>query len=63
MEKIHNDAIERRWEIKYLAYPYSRWTVEEHGEEDSAWRAFMLLWKSSPPAVNLSIRSRRIDLE
>ena len=34
MEQIHHDAIERRWEIKYLAYPYSRWTIEEHDEEE-----------------------------
>ena len=36
---------------------------EEHEEEDSARRAFMLLWKSTPPAINLSMRSRRVDLE
>mgnify|MGYP001158922479 CR=1 FL=1 len=63
MQQIHHDAIERRWEIKYLAYPYSRWTIEEHDEEESARGAFMLLWTSTPPAINLSMRSRRVDLE
>ena len=39
VEAIHDDGVRRRWEIKYLAAPYSHWTVEEHREEEAALEA------------------------
>ncbi len=50
-----------RWEIKYLAYPYTSWTLEEYEDGEEAQRAFRELWIGSPPALNLSMRSIRLD--
>jgi hypothetical protein len=52
-----------RWEIKYLAYPYASWSVEEFSTEGEARAAFARLWMMTPPTVNLSMRSTRLDLE
>ncbi len=52
-----------RWEIKYLAYPYASWTVEEYATEAEAVAAYDRLWRLTPPTVNLSMRSTRLDLE
>jgi len=52
-----------RWEIKYLAYPYASWTVEEYATESEAVAAYDRLWRMAPPTVNLSMRSTRLDLE
>lgn len=51
-----------RWEIKYLAYPYTSWTLEEHEDGEEAARTFRELWIGSPPALNLSMRSIRVDV-
>ena len=51
------------WELKYLAYPYQAWTVEEYADESQAMEAFEALWTGTPPALNLSMRSIRRDLD
>jgi len=50
-----------RWEIKYLAYPYTSWTLEEYEDGEDAQRVFRELWIGTPPALNLSMRSIRLD--
>ena len=61
VDAIHDDGVPRRWEIKYLAAPYSHWTVEEHLEEEAALAAFLELWHGNPPVLNLSMRSHLVS--
>lgn len=63
MGPLHTDGRQRRWEIKYLPYPYTHWTVENHEQEIDAVEAFMQLWTGAPPALNLSMRSHLVDTE
>lgn len=56
-----SDGGARSWEIKCLPYPYSTWARQTFDNEDEARRVFRELWLADPPAVNLSMRSYRLD--
>ena len=60
---VGDETRQLRWEIKYLAYPYTSWTLEEYEQADDAQRAFHDLWTATPPALNLSMRSLRLDAD
>ena len=51
----------RSWEIKCLPYPYSTWARQTFEDEAEAQQMFRELWLADPPAVNLSMRSYRLD--
>ena len=50
-----------RWQLRYVGPPYQAWTIREFTDERAAKAAFEELWQSHPPAMNLMLRSSKID--
>lgn len=49
------------WELQYMGFPYGKWTRQEFDDENEAQAEFRRISEAEPPALNISMRSHRVE--